>query len=69
MKLTINGPRIPGCRDALLETQKYSMHSYCAQFCEVKVSTVTAEVRVPRFLGSFDTGRLLNPKSESAICR
>jgi xanthine dehydrogenase YagR molybdenum-binding subunit len=45
-----------------LEVQKYSMHSYAAQFCEVRVSEVTGETRVSRFLGSFDAGRILNPK-------
>lgn len=45
-----------------LEVQKYSMHSYGAQFCEVRVSAVTGETRVSRFLGSFDTGRVLNAK-------
>jgi xanthine dehydrogenase YagR molybdenum-binding subunit len=45
-----------------LETQKYSMHSYGAQFCEVRVSAITGETRVTRFLGSFDTGRILNAK-------
>ena len=45
-----------------LEVQKYSMHSYGAQFCEVRVNAVTGETRVSRFLGSFDTGRILNAK-------
>jgi xanthine dehydrogenase YagR molybdenum-binding subunit len=45
-----------------LEVQKYSMHSYGAQFCEVRVSAITGETRVSRFLGSFDTGRILNRK-------
>jgi xanthine dehydrogenase YagR molybdenum-binding subunit len=45
-----------------LEVQKYSMHSYGAQFCEVRVSAVTGETRVSRFVGSFDTGRILNAK-------
>ena len=38
------------------------MHSYGAQFCEVHVNAVTGETRVTRFLGSFDCGRILNPK-------
>ncbi len=48
---------------APMETMKYSMHSYAAQFCEVRVHERTGEVRVSRFLGSFDTGRILNPKT------
>ncbi len=46
-----------------MEVMKYSMHSYGAQFCEVRVSAVTGEVRVTRFLGSFDCGRILNPQT------
>jgi xanthine dehydrogenase YagR molybdenum-binding subunit len=45
------------------EMMKYSMHSFGAQFCEVRVSDVTGEIRVARWLGSFDTGRILNPKT------
>ncbi|CAN5178462.1 xanthine dehydrogenase family protein molybdopterin-binding subunit [soil metagenome] len=45
-----------------VEIMKHSMHSFGAQFCEVRVSEVTGEVRVSRWLGSFDTGRILNPK-------
>jgi len=41
----------------------WSMHSYGAMFCEVRVNGVTGETRVSRFLGSFDTGRILNPKT------
>jgi xanthine dehydrogenase YagR molybdenum-binding subunit len=48
---------------APLEMMKYSMHSYAAQFCEVGVSAQTAEVRVRRWVGAFDTGRILNPKT------
>ena len=46
-----------------LELQHWSMHSHGAMFCEVGVSSVTGEVRVRRFLGSFDCGRILNPKT------
>ncbi|MDB5708503.1 MAG: dehydrogenase [Sphingomonas bacterium] len=51
---------------APLEFQKYSMHSYGAQFAEVWVSEVTGEVRVRRFLGSFDCGRILNAKTATS---
>lgn len=46
-----------------LETQKYSMGSYGAQFCEVRVHEDTGEIRVSRWVGAFDTGRILNPKT------
>jgi xanthine dehydrogenase YagR molybdenum-binding subunit len=45
------------------EMKKYSMGSYGAQFCEVRVSQVTGEVRVQRWLGVFDGGRILNDKT------
>ncbi len=48
------------------EVQTYSMHSYGVQFCEVKVNEVTGEVRVSRFLGSFDCGRILNAKTATS---
>ena len=52
-----------------LEQMKYSMHSYGAQFCEVRVNAVTGEMRVRRFLGSFDCGRILNPKTAASQFR
>jgi xanthine dehydrogenase YagR molybdenum-binding subunit len=48
---------------APLEMMKYSMHSYAAQFCEARVHEKTGEVRVSRFVGAFDVGRILNPKT------
>ncbi|MGA8026986.1 MAG: xanthine dehydrogenase family protein molybdopterin-binding subunit [Bryobacteraceae bacterium] len=45
------------------EMQKYSMGSYGAQFCEVRVNEQSGEIRVSRWVGSFDTGRILNPKT------
>jgi xanthine dehydrogenase YagR molybdenum-binding subunit len=52
-----------------LELMKYSMHSTGAQFAEVVVNAVTGEVRVRRFLGSFDCGRILNPKTAASQFR
>ncbi len=46
-----------------LELMHWSMHSHGAMFCEVRVNAVTCETRVSRFLGSFDTGRILNAKT------
>ncbi len=51
------------------EMEKFSMHSYGAQFCEVRVSAVTGETRVSRWVGSFDTGRILNPKTAASQFR
>lgn len=52
-----------------LELMHWSMHSHGAMFCEVRVNAVTGEVRVPRFLGSFDTGRILNPRTAASQFR
>jgi xanthine dehydrogenase YagR molybdenum-binding subunit len=52
-----------------MESMKYSMHSHGAQFAEVGVNAVTGEVRVRRFLGSFDCGRILNPKTAASQFR
>ncbi|HEX4181981.1 MAG TPA: xanthine dehydrogenase family protein molybdopterin-binding subunit [Caulobacteraceae bacterium] len=46
-----------------LELQHWSMHSHSALFCEVRVNAVTGEIRVNRFLGAFDCGRILNSKT------
>ena len=54
---------------APMEIMDYSMHSYAAQFCEVRVNERTGEVRLKRFLGAFDTGRILNPKTATSQFR
>ncbi len=45
------------------------MHSFGAMFCEVRVNAITGETRVTRFLGSFDCGRILNPKTAASQFR
>ena len=45
------------------------MHSYGAQFCEVRVHAQTGEVRVSRWVGSFDCGKILNAKTASSQFR
>jgi xanthine dehydrogenase YagR molybdenum-binding subunit len=39
------------------------MHAFGAQFAEVWIDEDTGEVRVPRLLGIFDAGRIINPKT------
>jgi xanthine dehydrogenase YagR molybdenum-binding subunit len=60
---------VEGTPSQPLETQHWSMHSHGAMFCEVRVNAVTGEVRVSRFLGSFDCGRILNPKTATSQFR
>ncbi|MBD2605259.1 xanthine dehydrogenase family protein molybdopterin-binding subunit [Scytonema hofmannii FACHB-248] len=45
------------------ENKKHSMHSFGAQFVEVRVDQDLGEVRVRRFVGAFGTGRVLNLKT------
>jgi xanthine dehydrogenase YagR molybdenum-binding subunit len=52
-----------------LELQHWSMHSQSALFCEVGVNAVTGEVRVNRFLGAFDCGRIINAKTAASQFR
>ncbi len=52
-----------------IETMHWSMHSWGAMFCEVRVNAVTGETRVSRFLGSFDCGRILNSKTAASQFR
>ncbi|MBW4718712.1 xanthine dehydrogenase family protein molybdopterin-binding subunit [Saccharothrix obliqua] len=40
----------------------YAMHAFGAQFAEVRVHVDTGEVRVPRLLGVFAVGRVVNPR-------
>ncbi|WP_157218364.1 xanthine dehydrogenase family protein molybdopterin-binding subunit [Flavisphingomonas formosensis] len=54
---------------APIENQHWSMHSYSALFCEARVNAVTGEVRIARFLGSFDCGRILNAKTAASQFR
>lgn len=54
---------------APMETMHWSMHSYGAMFCEVRVNAITGETRVSRFLGSFDCGRIINPKTAASQFR
>jgi xanthine dehydrogenase YagR molybdenum-binding subunit len=51
------------------QTFKYSMHAYGAHFCEVKVNDITGEVRVARWVGAFDGGRIINPKQAQSQLR
>ncbi|MBO0873773.1 MAG: xanthine dehydrogenase family protein molybdopterin-binding subunit, partial [Pseudonocardia sp.] len=43
------------------DAQRYASYAFGAQFVEARVHADTREVRVPRLLGVFATGRILNP--------
>jgi xanthine dehydrogenase YagR molybdenum-binding subunit len=44
-------------------SDQFAMHAYGAQFAEVRVHEDTGEVRVPRLLGMFAAGRIINAKT------
>ncbi|MFI0354800.1 xanthine dehydrogenase family protein molybdopterin-binding subunit [Actinomadura sp. 9N407] len=41
--------------------EKYARHAFGAQFAEVEVDADTGEIRIPRMLGVFAAGRIINP--------
>jgi xanthine dehydrogenase YagR molybdenum-binding subunit len=43
--------------------EPFAKHAFGAQFVEVRVDMDTGEVRVPRLLGVFACGRIVNPKT------
>jgi xanthine dehydrogenase YagR molybdenum-binding subunit len=43
------------------DAERLSMHSFGAQFAEVTVDVATGEIRVPRLVGVFAAGRIINP--------
>lgn len=45
------------------EAKQFAMHSFGAQFAQVRVNKDTGEVRVPRLLGVFGVGRVMNAKT------
>ena len=49
--------------DAEAGEESARAHAFGAQFVEVRVDADTGEVRVPRVLGVFACGRIINPKT------
>jgi xanthine dehydrogenase YagR molybdenum-binding subunit len=43
--------------------KKHSMHSFGAQFAEVRVDPDLGQIRVTRFVGAFGNGRIMNMKT------
>lgn len=42
---------------------KHSMHAYGAHFCEVRVDEDTGTAHIARWVGAFDGGRIINPRT------
>lgn len=51
------------------ESDRWAIDSCGAMFAEVQVNEVTGEIRVSRFLGAFDCGRILNPRTAASQFR
>lgn len=45
------------------EAERFSFHSFGAVFAEVRVHRYTGELRVPRLLGVYNVGRVINPRT------
>ncbi len=50
------------------EKQRYAMYSFGAVFAEVHVDPDFGTVRVPRIIGAYDAGRVVNPKLARSQC-
>ncbi|HVW45109.1 MAG TPA: xanthine dehydrogenase family protein molybdopterin-binding subunit [Amycolatopsis sp.] len=45
------------------DLKRYAMYAFGAQFAEARVHADTGEIRVPRLLGMFGAGRIINPRT------
>ncbi|ONI88709.1 xanthine dehydrogenase [Actinosynnema sp. ALI-1.44] len=43
--------------------ERYALYAFGAQFAEVRVHADTGEIRVPRLVGVFAAGRIINPRT------
>lgn len=58
-----DGARAKGVGWAPKGARKKARHGFGAHFCEVRVSTVTGEVRVDRMYSKYAPGRIINPRT------
>ena len=52
-----------------LRDQRWSKAARGAQFCEARVNVDTGELRISRWLGMFDVGRVINPNTAASQLR
>ena len=57
---------VEGSAPMPFEMMHWSMHSHGAMFAQVRVNAITGEIRVDRFLGYFDCGRIINAKTAAS---
>lgn len=58
-----DGDEAEGAAPENPDTERFSMHSFGAHFAEVRVNVDTGEIRVPRMLGVFSVGQVINPRT------
>jgi xanthine dehydrogenase YagR molybdenum-binding subunit len=47
--------------ESYADTENHALHSFGAVFAEARVHRLTGEIRVPRLLGVYSVGRVINP--------
>lgn len=57
------GAEMQGEAQANPAAEKFAMHSFGAQFAQVRVHEATGEIRMDRMLGVFSAGRIVNPRT------
>jgi xanthine dehydrogenase YagR molybdenum-binding subunit len=57
-----NAVEVTGRSRPPFQTIKRAANTYGAHFCEVRVDEDTGEIRVSRWVGAFDGGRIISPK-------
>jgi len=50
------------------ETKQFSMYVFGAIFAEVRIDPDLCEIRVPRLVGTYASGRIVNPKIARSQC-
>lgn len=70
--LTVDGSFMPASKKkfpAAALAKQYEMHSFGAIFAEVRVDLDTGVIRVPRLVGVYDVGRVINPRTACSQLR
>jgi xanthine dehydrogenase YagR molybdenum-binding subunit len=58
-----DGDEASGDVDQAARDQEHAAYAFGAQFAEARVDADTGEIRVPRLLGVFAAGRIINPRT------
>jgi xanthine dehydrogenase YagR molybdenum-binding subunit len=58
-----DGDEASGAVDQAAQDEDHASYAFGAQFVEVRVHADTGELRVPRLLGVFAAGRIVNPRT------